>query len=235
MSRKVYLIGDLADKFGTSFSVAGDTCRDALRCIDVNRPGFRKYILDCMDNDIAFCFQTEEDSMSLENEQDLLIPIKQGDLTISTVPAGSKSGFAKILAAVVLFTVVGPYLSSLGSTTSMTTVGNTATVTATKSKLLGLTQAQITTAYTSLATNLAIAGIQQIMAPDPAVDEDAPTNYLFSGASQNITEGDPIPVLYGELKVPGMPISILQLTGKRVGKYKMVIDPNNNITPQFTG
>lgn len=231
MTRKVYLVGELAEKFGSSFSVAGDTYKDALKCIDVNRPGFRKYLMQCMENDIAFSFQTENKDFNAETEQDLLVPIKDGDFTISTIPAGSKSGFAKILAAVVLFTVVGPYLSSLGSTTTMTTAGNTATVTATKSKLLGLSQAQISTAVNSMATNLAITGIQQIMAPDPAGDEDAPTNYLFSGDAQNVQEGDPIPVLYGELKVPGMPISIHQMTGNRVGRYKMKVDGNGNITP----
>ena len=52
------------------------------------------------------------------------------------------------------------------------------------------------------AANLALAGIQQIMAPDPAVDQDSPTNYLFSGGGNNAKEGDPIPLLYGELRVP---------------------------------
>ena len=64
-----------------------------------------------------------------------------------------------------------------------------------------------------LATSLAIAGIQQLMAPDPAVDKDAPTNYLFSGGANNAVEGDPIPILYGELRVPGRPISVDILQG----------------------
>jgi hypothetical protein len=51
------------------------------------------------------------------------------------------------------------------------------------------------------------------MAPDPAVDQDAPTNYLFSGGANNAVEGDPIPILYGELRVPGRPISVDILQG----------------------
>ena len=51
------------------------------------------------------------------------------------------------------------------------------------------------------------------MAPDPAVDKDAPTNYLFSGGANNAVEGDPIPILYGELRVPGRPISVDILQG----------------------
>ncbi len=65
-----------------------------------------------------------------------------------------------------------------------------------------------------LAANLALAGIQQIMAPDPAVDKnDGTTNYLFSGGASNAKEGDPIPLLYGELRVPGRPISIEVVQG----------------------
>ncbi len=46
------------------------------------------------------------------------------------------------------------------------------------------------------------------MAQDPSVDGDAPANYMLDGSAQSIEEGDPIPVLYGRLKIPGRPISI---------------------------
>ena len=58
------------------------------------------------------------------------------------------------------------------------------------------------------AANLAIAGLQEMMAPDPSVDTQVNDEaYLFNGAQQNIQSGDPVPVLYGRLKVPGQPIS----------------------------
>ena len=50
-------------------------------------------------------------------------------------------------------------------------------------------------------------GIQQMMAPDPASDSDQEESYLFNGAEQNIVEGDPVPLLYGKLRVPGQPVS----------------------------
>lgn len=228
MTRNVYLVGELAEKFGSKFSIAGNTYQDALKCIDVNRPGFRNYIVECMNNDIAFTFDTESSSQSAESEKDLIIPLKPGDITIATVPAGSKSGFAKIFAAVVLFAVVGPWMA--GKATAAATAQGVA---AAEGTFLGMKAATITNAVNSMALNLAITGIQQIMAPDPSVDNDEPTNYLFSGDSQNILEGDPIPLLYGELKVPGMPISVTQYTGSQRRLQKMVVDKNNNITPTF--
>lgn len=58
-----------------------------------------------------------------------------------------------------------------------------------------------------MAINLAMAGINQMMAPDPATDGDQESSYLFNGAEQNVIQGDPVPVLYGRLRIPGQPIS----------------------------
>ena len=242
MARNVYLVGELAEKFGGKFSIAGDSYQDALKCIDVNRPGFRKYILECMDNDIAFTFETESGNKKAETEQDLIMPLEEGDIIIATVPAGSKSGFAKIFAAVVLFAVVGPWMAGKAAAAGASAAGGAAAAggtaaaggaAAAQGTFLGMKAATITNAVNSMALNLALTGIQQIMAPDPSVDNDEPTNYLFSGDSQNILEGDPIPVLYGELKVPGMPISTTQYTGRQKRLHKMTVDKNNNITPSF--
>lgn len=46
-----------------------------------------------------------------------------------------------------------------------------------------------------------------MMAPDPSTDSDQEKSYLFNGAEQNIVSGDPVPLLYGRLRVPGQPIS----------------------------
>ena len=52
-------------------------------------------------------------------------------------------------------------------------------------------------------------GIAELMAPDPATDnqEENKEGYLFQGAEQSIPEGNPVPVLYGELRVPGQAVS----------------------------
>jgi len=72
-----------------------------------------------------------------------------------------------------------------------------------------------------LALNLAMTGMQQLMAPDPSVDE-GPENYLFNGSGQNIQEGDPVPLLYGELRVPGRPVSVYIRSGQPMLNYDYV-------------
>jgi len=197
MQHSVYLQGELGERFGSKFIVSTDNYTDMFKCINANRPDFLAYVRGCAEADIGFIVQTEDGSI---DQEDLLIPIAKGDVTISLVPAGSKSGVGKILAAVVLVLMIiympamaAETVGTYGQTVNLLSVGG----------LSGLGQA---TAL--LALNLAMTGIQQLMAPDPAVDQDNPTNYLFSGGANNAVEGDPIPIMYGELRVPGRPISV---------------------------
>merc|ERR1711991_1014715 len=78
-----------------------------------------------------------------------------------------------------------------------------------------------TSAYTALATggalklagsavmmlgaNLALMGLAEMSAPDPDKTTDDPS-YLFNGAENHIEQGQPVPLLYGELTVGGAPI-----------------------------
>jgi predicted phage tail protein len=198
MQRSVYLQGELGERFGHKFIVNTDNYADIFKCINANRPGWLPYVRKCHEEDIAFIVETEDGAI---DQDDLLTPITKGDVTISLAPAGSKSGIAKILAAIVLIVVLGPML--VGAEGALAAI---ASGTATFGQYAAVVGFQ-------MGVSLAIAGIQQLMAPDPAVDKDAPTNYLFSGGANNAVEGDPIPILYGELRVPGRPISVDILQG----------------------
>jgi len=210
MERKVYLVGDIGDRFGRTHSVHADTYSDVMKCIEANNPTLKKYLLEAHEAGVGFTLEIE--GKSEEHEEDLLLPIKPGDITISAIPAGSKSGGAKIFAALVLAFFVLPMIGA-GSFVGpgMTTME-------------GIGAAMATTAgkvTTMLALNLAMTGMQQLMAPDPSVDE-GPENYLFNGSGQNIQEGDPVPLLYGELRVPGRPVSVYIRSGQPVLNYDYV-------------
>ena len=72
-------------------------------------------------------------------------------------------------------------------------------------------------------------GLAQIMAPDPATDADQEESYLFNGSEQNIVEGDPVPVLYGRLRVPGQPVNF-EVAATKVQNYKFVSLNRNGST-----
>lgn len=218
MQRSVYFQGELADKFGSKFNVSADSYSDIFKCIDANRPNFLPFVRECHRNDIGFIIETAGSSIE---EQELLLPIKTGDITVSLAPAGSKSGIGKILAAIVLVVIIIYAPQIFGQV-----AGASGTATGATSFAAGLNiYGQIAVAFTA---NLAITGIQQLMAPDPAVDQDSPTNYLFSGGANNSVEGDPIPLLYGELRVPGRTISVDIMNGTGVTN-NVSVDYNNNI------
>ena len=202
MQHSVYLQGELGERFGNKFIVNTCNYAEVFKCINANRPDFLPYVRNCHEEDINFIVETEDGTI---DHTDALTPLAKGDITISLVPAGSKSGIGKILAAIAIiaFLVFNPLALAGG--------GNL--ITAAMAGSFGTAGTLAVLGSVQLATSLAIAGIQQIMAPDPAVDQDAPTNYLFSGGANNAVEGDPIPILYGELRVPGRPISVDILQG----------------------
>jgi len=229
MLRKVYLEGELGAKFGKSFSVNAENMREVFGCLDANSEGFKKYLIDCHEKNIGFTIDISD--KSIEHEPELLLPLKDGDVVITPVPGGSK-GIGKILTAmaVMALVVMAPY--AMGP---VATMGTTATAAATAGTAtgLGIGAAGMATSFSmavgqlgfvgamqtgiaaagmwgtigiGLATNLAMQGLNKIMAPDPGQDADQESSYMFNGAEQNIIEGDPVPVLYGQLRVPGQPI-----------------------------
>jgi len=207
MLRNVYLEGEMGEKFGTGFQIYAESVGDVLRCLDANvGDEIRKYLVDCHNKDIGFVIDVADNSF--DDERELLMPMHEGDVTITPMAAGSKSAFAKILMAIALVVVIlNPALITAlpgitGTMTGWSVLGLSVTTTTMK---LGLAL---------IAVNLAMSGIMQMMAPDPGVDDGAstPDNYLFNGPTQSIVQGDPVPVLYGKLRVPGQPVNF-EVTG----------------------
>lgn len=201
MKRNVYLQGELGKKFGESFTVNGNSLQDVFKCLSVNRPDFRPYLLKCQEEGIDFSVEFQGETVG---EEDFLFPVKEGDVTISIVPAGSKK-VGKIIAAAFLVFYVLPAMGVNAGPITGTGPGGKITL---GDKIAAGAKAKGGAFVSSLATNLALTGIQELMAQDPSVDGDAPANYMLDGDTQSISEGDPIPVLYGRLRVPGRPISV---------------------------
>ena len=191
MLRNVYLQGELGDNFGRKFRMEASTPREIFQCIYANRPEFRKYLVDCLDKNVDLSMKCQGKDINQEN---LLYKLNDGDITLAIVPAGSKKAF-KIIAAIVLFQFA-PQLA--GYTTTMTTTATGAVVTSTVGSATALTVIQ------GIAINLGMAGLAELMAPDPSVDEPTEnSDYLYTGSDSVSNKYDPIPVLYGELRVPG--------------------------------
>jgi predicted phage tail protein len=215
MMRNIYLEGELGDRYGRELTANVDSVRDAFRLIEANYPDFKTYLVSCHEKDIGFTVDVA--GKAIEKEEDLIFPIQSGDIVISPIPAGSKSGGAKILAAVaiigLMFVPGGAALIGAASAGGTSIAGYVAGAAS-----LGVSAGIAGTVFTiasTIALNLAMTGLQQLMAPDPATDADEPTSYMFNGSEQNVIEGDPVPILYGELRVPGRPIAFSVVNNSR--------------------
>lgn len=209
MERKVYLEGAIAKKFGSEFTIYAESVADVWRCLNCNFPELREYLIECHEKDIGFLCQVGD--KGLDNEEEMLLKIQAGDVFISPQPAGSKSGLGKILAAIaiVAIAVFAPYLAYGG-------FNSLAFVSASYGGIGGIVAGGLALGGTlslvalGVAVNLALTGIQQMMAPDPSLDTPntnaGENSYLFQGSEQTVLEGDPVPVAYGELRIPGRPI-----------------------------
>ena len=219
MKRKVYLEGEIGYRFGKEFEMVADSFSDVFRCLKCNFDGFMPYLQECHEKNIGFLLEVE--GKPIRSEAEALLLYKEGDMVITSIPAGSKSGAGKILAAVAVTVMTagmgafaigamggGGLAGGLAGVGSMFGAG-IGGVTSVLSGMMGaggglgaLAQVGI-----GLGVNLAIGGIQQMMAPDPSTDNQQDESYIFQGSKQNIVEGDPVPVLYGELRIPGRTVS----------------------------
>tara|TARA_R110002020_G_scaffold145804_1_gene320038 strand:- start:9244 stop:9966 length:723 start_codon:yes stop_codon:yes gene_type:complete len=203
MQRNIYLEGDLGNKFGTHMSFNAPTVADAIKLIEVNNDDFRGYLIDAHEKGVGFHIDVAGEE--IEYDEELFLPLHEGDVTITPVPAGAKGG-GKILAAILIVTLLvvtgGAAAAALGPAGASGLAGFLFTG-------YGTTLALSIPGYllAGVAVALAMSGLAEMMAPDPATDADQQTSYLFNGSEKNVIEGDPVPVLYGKLRVPGQPIS----------------------------
>lgn len=212
MKRKVYLEGEIGEKFGKEFTMNVNSFAEAIRCLDCNFPEFRQYMIESEDRGIGFVCGVS--GTAIQDERELLLEDKnEGDFTISAVPAGSKKA-AKVIVGAILI-----YISFQ--------IGGTAAL----DKIAAFTFA--------LGANLVITGVQEMLAPDPSVDDAQDESYLYQGTTQTILEGDPVPLLYGKLRVPARPIST-SIRNERLNYYDkgeilMEYNVNNNGNDQVPG
>ena len=185
MNRKVYLAGEMEEKFGSEFSMSANSYADIIKLMECNRPGFRQYLLDCHNAGIVFTVNFAGKDI---DEEELYIPIKEGDVIITPIPAGSMNDFMKVVVGIALFVLGGGTPLFAGPAFAGS----------------GFVYAGMQMAGMYLANQ----GIQGMLAPDPATEEESEEGYLYTGSEKLVVEGDPVPLLYGELRVPGQPVSV---------------------------
>ena len=187
MLRKVYLNGEMGEKFGRVAEVKAETVKDVMHYLDANYTGVKKYLLDSTEKDIGFTVRIAD--QYIDDDRELILPLDKGDIIITPTPVGSKGALKIIIGAIIVI-----YAWPLMAASSAGLFGSTL----------------LAKIAVGVGLSLVMQGLMQLMAPDPSVDNDVEgmeEGYIFQGAEHSVAEGAPVPVLYGELRIPGQPIS----------------------------
>lgn len=191
MLRDIYLEGELGEKFGKVRQIEANSFEDVLRCLSANFDDFKTYLADCYKKEIYFYWKINDQLIT--NPEELYLNYPEGAMVITPVPAGSVKKLVKgalmVLAGAALIITGGALAAGI------ITFG-----------LSAGTAFAVGTAMGLAGQYLFGMGMFEILSEDPA-SNDQDTSYLFQGAQMNISEGDPIPVCYGHLRIPGRQIS----------------------------
>lgn len=212
MIRKVHLLGNLGEKFGPVWNVHCTTVSECLRLIECQADGFKKYLVDIANQGTNFAVRTGEELIGTGEE--LYMNVNAEDVYITEVPAGA-GGWGKIIvgaliivaAIAIVFATGGTALSAAAAAGQMVGTGFAATMSAGWAALGNMALAQIAVmTLASIGLNLVMAGVNELMMPKP--DKGKSAGAFFSGPVNTIKQGQPVPLLYGELIVGGAPISV---------------------------
>jgi len=177
---KVRLHGILAKEFGEFFSFKLGKAKDVIRAIDANKKNFIKRISDLGKQGFNYTLVVDGKKVSELSE----IEIKKEHKSIEIVPMIAGSG---VVAATIITTV-----ASVALTTAFT---------------LGIIS-PLAFALGSIAIAVVGIGLQMLLAPKPdagppisATTKAFSESFDFSNKANVATQGTPVPVGYGRLKV----------------------------------
>lgn len=178
----IYLYGHLGEAYGKRFDFAVHSVADAVRLLNANFSGFNAALLKHRPGFLVRVDGQPAGDIATINERHI-------NPEIHIVPAiagagGNNNGWGKIvMAAVLVYAGMNGYFGDYSSL-----------------------------AY-SMATNLALSGVSQLLfstkqqATDDLTGETNLPNYAFSGPVNTTAQGNPVPVLYGRLRVGSQVVS----------------------------
>ncbi|APF86973.1 tail assembly protein [Ralstonia solanacearum] len=183
--RTVRLYGRLGARFGRVFRLAVGSPAEAVRALCAQVEGFRRELATSHERGVRYaCFIGRRNI----GESELELPPGADDIRIAPVLAGAKQSglFQTILGAAILAVA---YFNPGGF----------------------LTGPMVTAAY-GMGASMALGGVVQMLSPQQAglSARDSPDNgasYNFNGPVNTSAQGNPVPLLYGEMVVGSAVIS----------------------------
>lgn len=189
--RTIKLGGTLGKRFGRDHFLAVNSAAEAVRALGVLFQGFNQFLTTAKDRGMAFAVFYGKRNIG---ESELRDPPSNNVIRIAPVVQGSKSGGG-------LQTVIGLALVVAASYFTMGAAAGAAG----SSALFGTASAAWTVAGT-VGISLALGGVAQMitgtqkgLSPSESVDNQP--SYNFNGIKNTTTQGNPVPLCYGEMTV----------------------------------
>lgn len=177
----IKLYGELGARFGRTHHLAVSSAAEAVRALGAMHPGFDKYLINSADRNVGYSVFYGKSNLTKEQLHD---PCGHDEIRIAPMIMGSKNGGIFNIILGVILIVVGGIITGL-SYGWAAPLGN---------------------AMIAMGWGMVVGGVAQLLTPTPKgrSAKDKPDNmpsYAFSGAVNTQAQGNPVPVLYGELIV----------------------------------
>lgn len=180
--RTIRLYGKLGAQFGRVHRFVVGSPRDALRALIRMVPGFERELMTSKDRGVSYAVFVGKRNI---DETQLAHPSGQDDIRIAPLVGGRKGGLFAAIAGAVLF-VAGAVSAYFGNPY------------AGQMMLMG--------------ASLAFGGISQMLSAHAAASNGTSgatkTSYYFNGADNVTSQGGPVPLLYGRMRVGSTVISM---------------------------
>ena len=190
--QKVYLKGRIGETFASEYEVNCSSIADIIKLLSCQVSGFREYLIDAAERGINY--QIIKGKEVLEYGEELLLSLEEEDIVITEIPEGSK-GWGRVIAGVILV-IVGAILFWNPAGWAALSAGG---------KLVAVGGSLMMSAGSTLIS----MGVSDLMMQGPSRGPlEESEGYLFDGPINTLKEGQPVPVLYGELLVGGAPVAV---------------------------
>jgi predicted phage tail protein len=188
--RTIRLYGKLGARFGRVHRLAVSSVAEAIHALGILLVGFRAFMAEAKDKGMVFAVFYGKRNIGKDQLSD---PPSNNDIRIAPVVMGSKnSGGLQTIIGVAL--VIAASYFTMGAASGAAGAG-----------LFGTASAAWTVAGT-IGISLALGGVAQMVAGTQAglsssESADNAPSYNFSGIKNTMTQGNPVPLCYGEMTV----------------------------------
>lgn len=201
---KLVLHGELGNKFGKEFNLAVDSPIEGVRALCALIPNFREEF----QKGSYYVYLQDKDKINLDEES---IKLKS-NLPIHIVPAveGAKEkGFGKLILGIAMIGV--SFIPGLNAAVFGAIQGLAGSIAGGQGVLAAHAIAsQVAPTLLQVGLMASLAGAAQMTAPKVGKTKESS---LFNGVPDSVTEGTPVPIVYGEYLAIGYPVSFELVNG----------------------